>query len=65
MKASITKLRRKTKTVKDIQKLITKKRRGITNVPLEKDPFFSSAAVDIGRTNNDIIDQILYGKNGN
>lgn len=64
MKASTTKLRTKTKTLKDIQKLIAKKKRGTTNLPLEKDPFFSSPAVDIGRTNNDIIDQILYGKNG-
>jgi len=64
MKSSPAKLHTRDKTLKNIQKLIAKKKQGIKNLPLEKDLFFSSPAVDIGHTNNDIIDQILYGKNG-
>ncbi len=36
--------------------------RKINPIPIKKDdPFFSSAPVDIGHTNNEIIDELLYG----
>lgn len=52
----------KAKTSRDMQKLIPKRKLTTEKIPLTTDPFFSSPAIDIGHTNNDIIDEILYGK---
>lgn len=36
--------------------------RKINPIPIKKDdPFFSSTPVDIGHTNNEMIDKLLYG----
>jgi len=51
-------VRQKKEGVKSIKFL----ERKINLVPIKKDdPFFSSASVDIGHTNNEIIDELLYG----
>ncbi len=45
-----------------LKNLVVKKMTSRKKVPLSADSFFSSQPVDLGRMNNDIIDQILYGK---
>lgn len=64
MKTHTTKPQAKTKISEALQKLIVKRSHVKKKLPLTKDPFFSSPPVDLGRTNNTIIDEILYGKNG-
>jgi hypothetical protein len=51
-------VKQKRKNTKPVESLGKK----IKPVPIKKDdPFFSSAPVDIGHTNNEIIDKLLYG----
>lgn len=47
-----------------LKNLVVKKKASRKKIPLSADPFFSSPPVGLGRTNNAIIDQILYGKSG-
>ncbi len=49
---------------KRLEQFLVKGKRANKRTRLSKDPFFSSPPVDFDRTNNKIIDQILYGKNG-
>ncbi|MBI5427750.1 MAG: hypothetical protein HZA02_05665 [Nitrospinae bacterium] len=49
------------KISKSLQKLVVKKKPS-RKKDLSADPFFSSPPVDLGRTNNAVIDRILYGK---
>jgi hypothetical protein len=64
VKNSAVKPRIKEKSRPTLQKQIVKRKPQPKKVTLKNDPFFSSSPVDLGRTNNAIIDQILYGKNG-
>jgi len=41
---------------------ITRRRVAKKKLPLGKDPFFSAQPVDLGVTNDSIIDEILYSK---
>ena len=64
MKTAIQKYALKSAVSKTLDKLLVKGKRSHKKQALSKDPFFSSPPVDLGRTNNKIIDEILYGKNG-
>ena len=61
MKTVAKKVRSKTHTAlqKPKAKIVARKK----NL-LATDPFFSSLPVDLGQTNNTIIDRTLYGKKG-
>lgn len=61
MKTHTIKSRVKRVSSKKLQKQTVKKGRIKKKPLLAEDPFFSSSPVDLGRTNNTIIDQILYG----
>jgi hypothetical protein len=63
MKTAISKPLFKT-VLKTLDKQIVKRKQAKKTLTLERDPFFSSPPIDLGRTNNEIIDEILYGKNG-
>lgn len=52
------------KTLEDLKNLVVKKKTARKKVLLSADSFFSSPPVDLGRTNNAVIDRILYGKSG-
>lgn len=54
-------VKQKRKDVKSVESLKSLEKK-IKPVPIKKDDsFFSSAPVDIGHTNNEIIDELLYG----
>jgi hypothetical protein len=52
------------KAPEELKNLVVKKKVSRKKAPLSADSFFSSPPVDLGRTNNAVIDQILYGKSG-
>lgn len=64
MKTAFQKHSLKSAVSKTLDKLLVKGKRSSKKQVLSKDPFFSSPPIDLGRTNNKIIDEILYGKNG-
>ena len=64
MKTALQRHSVKSAVSKTLNKLLVKGKRSHKKQALSKDPFFSSRPVDLGRTNNKIIDEMLYGKNG-
>lgn len=62
MKTHTLKTHSKKKSSTKLKKLFVRKRASKKKLPLDKDPFFSAQPVDLGPTNNNIIDGILYGK---
>jgi hypothetical protein len=62
MKTHTLKPHSKKKSSTKLKKLSVRKRVVKKKLPLDKDPFFSAQPVDLGPTNNNIIDEILYGK---
>jgi hypothetical protein len=52
------------KIPESLRKLTVKKRSMRKKAPVSTDAFFSAPPVELGRTNNAVIDRILYGKSG-
>ena len=62
LKTNTVKSHSKKKTSGKLKTLSLKGRIAKKKLPLAKNPFFSSEPVDLGVTNNSLIDELLYGK---